>query len=304
MEPTPSTQLVHFLASDGLRLDGLLAVPLRPLAVVVHIHGKCGNFYQNDFIRAMLEIFPAHRLGFLAFNNRGHDCLAEGYLPSGLSYVGGASEIFEESPFDIDGAMRFAAVVAPRVILQGHSNGCEKILYSLGRLESAPIGVVLLSPSDSGALQSQYCGGQSATDVAVRVEALYRQDLDQFVDPAFYGIAVDGIRYHIPITARSLLQLIRGAGLTTIQYANATVAPHIPMIGSDCLVCIGDRDPYQTVSADQAFGVISRGFRAAALIKVTDSDHHFHGHEHELCSRVANWAIATASKNGFGEHAS
>src|ERR1700679_4021381 len=148
-------ELVGFETADGLRIDGLF-VPPRDELSIVHVHGKCGNFYQNDFIKPMLSMFEHAGIGFLSFNNRGHDCIAEGYRRGEFEYVGGSVERFDDCLLDIDAAVEFVREFGCGVIVQGHSSGAEKALhYALERPENVN-GIVLLSPSDSYEMQRQF----------------------------------------------------------------------------------------------------------------------------------------------------
>jgi pimeloyl-ACP methyl ester carboxylesterase len=64
---------------DCLELQGLFAAPdLGPGPVtVLHVHGLCGNFYENRFLDVEGEALVAQGRNFLPFNNRGHDYYAD-----------------------------------------------------------------------------------------------------------------------------------------------------------------------------------------------------------------------------------
>lgn len=282
-------ELVHFNALDGLRLDGVLASPTSPKGIVVHIHGKCGNFYQNDFIRNMLAGYPASDLAFLAFNNRGHDCIAEGYFVDKLRYVGGSTECFEECVLDIAAGIDFAASVAPSVFLQGHSNGCEKIIYALSQQELRArrvSGIILISPSDSHALQKLYIAPESIDTQVERLTPLYESRLDELLPDSEYGIRVQNKSYYIPVSARSYLSLATGSAFHIVRYDGT------PCVGTSqypAMICLGGHDPYQTVSISDAFEILKNQFSEAQLTMILTADHHFHQHENELIEMIAQW---------------
>ena len=164
--------LVRFDAADGLRIDGLLSRAGQSRTTIVHVHGKCGNFYQNEFISHMLRLYPARDVNFLSFNHRGHDCLAEGYWNGRVGYVGGSIEEFTESNLDIRAAVEYASRFSDRVILQGHSNGCEKVLFYCASSEVTHE-VVLLSPSDSYQLHAWYIAPETGEAQGERIKAEY-----------------------------------------------------------------------------------------------------------------------------------
>ena len=70
-------------ASKGYLATAKDSIP----ATVIHIHGSCGNFYENAFIATMARLYTARGVNFLSFNNRGHDCIAEAYQNGRLVYV-------------------------------------------------------------------------------------------------------------------------------------------------------------------------------------------------------------------------
>jgi pimeloyl-ACP methyl ester carboxylesterase len=122
-------------------LDGLLhdeswdalskAVPhQRPLVLLMH--GAGSNFYGPSLInRVGTHLF---RLGWpvLRVNNRGHDGWHAAFRGGKLTPMGAAFERLEESLWDIQAWLGWAARNGyPRVVLAGHSLGAFKIVYAL-----------------------------------------------------------------------------------------------------------------------------------------------------------------------------
>jgi len=148
------TSFVDFLASDGVKLQGLLFEPEGKKDIaVIHIHGMAGSFYENTFIPVMAKNYTDAAVAFLTFNNRGHDYLCDLVKITSTdttSLLGGAAyEIIEESLFDIEGAISFIKKSGyNHIILQGHSSGANKIVYSMSRKQFDVVGVTLLSPCD------------------------------------------------------------------------------------------------------------------------------------------------------------
>jgi len=283
-------QLIHFHSDDGFRMDGILCLPPSPRAVVVHVHGKCGNFYQNDFISHMTTKFPEANIAFLAFNNRGHDCLAEGYFGNRLQYIGGSVELFEDSRLDITAALKFASPLAPKVFLQGHSNGCEKILYFLSNYSQSfrqLSGVILLSPCDSFALQQINIAPESIDEQVERIEKAYQDNQDATLADKEYGIQVAGKSYNIPVTARSYLSLAKGAAFRAVRYSSDRPSYSIP---HRTLVCFNDPDPYLTVPIPTAFSLLKENLLNAEISVQYGTDHHFHGSEEALISAIVSWS--------------
>src|SRR6185295_14051483 len=196
-------RLVQFETKDGLRLNGILE-DTGSDTTIVHIHGKVGNFYENKFVKIMLEAYPAAGYNFLSFNNRGHSSLVEAYKNSDVVYIGSAVEIFSECILDLEAAEKFARTLSPRVVLQGHSLGCEKMMYYSQQVNPS-IELVLLSPCDGYRLQNVYIAPETVDEQLARLQTEYRLQGLEWLPPQEYGIRVAGKAYHVPIVAQALV---------------------------------------------------------------------------------------------------
>src|SRR5690606_5581442 len=148
------TRFAIFQAKDGIVLHGLLFEPdERCQSLVVHLHGMAGNFYENSFIPVLAEQYTENGIALLVFNNRGHDYICDlvRVVPGGTDSLKGgfAYESIEECLFDVEGALSYAARLGyERIVLQGHSSGANKIVYSMAQKLLNVTGVALLSPCD------------------------------------------------------------------------------------------------------------------------------------------------------------
>jgi pimeloyl-ACP methyl ester carboxylesterase len=286
-------QLVAFETSDDLRTDGLF-VPPRDDLIVVHVHGKCGNFYQNDFIKPMLRLSEESGVGFLAFNHRGHDCIAEAYRRGGVGYVGGSLERFADCILDIDAAVAFVRGYAGRVVIQGHSNGAEKALYYALNKPDAIDGVILLSPSDSYEMQRRYRPDETPEEQLVRLQAAPAAGTLALLPDDEYGIRSGDKHYEIPVTRDSLVDLIGGPGFSVLRLS-------VPWVDEPAavptLICLGEHDPYLTVAPDEMRSAVAERLGDDTTLEViVGSDHHFHGREEDVVRRTHRWARAIAAR--------
>lgn len=288
-------ELVAFDTPDALRCDGLYVPPKRGRPVVVHVHGKCGNFYQNDFIKAMLRLYADAGIGFLTFNHRGHDCLAEAYRHGVVEYVGGSIERFEDCLLDLDGALAFVSAHAENVLLQGHSNGSEKALFYALHRPDALDGLVLISPSDSYEMQRRYRPHETPQAQARRLVASATTTAPwELLSPDEYGIRTGGSNYPIPVTGESLVGLIEGPAFDVLRL---DVAWHGEEAVVPTLICLGEHDPYLTVSPEtMAQAVAERAGSDVTLEVIPKSDHHFHGRESTMVERIIAWSSALPAR--------
>jgi pimeloyl-ACP methyl ester carboxylesterase len=281
-------ELVAFETADDLRLDGLYIAPRGDLTIV-HVHGKCGNFYQNDFLKPMFARFAAGGLGFLTFNHRGHDCVAEAYRRGAVEYIGGSMERFSDCVVDIDAAIAFARDQASRVVIQGHSNGAEKVVYYALAKPDAVEGVVLISASDSYEMQRRYRPQEMPDAQGARLGTRKpMQNRIDLLDLDEYGIRTGGKDYPIPVTRESLVDVLTGPSLSVLRLSQPWSGPTVNVA---VLLCVGECDPYLTVAPDRLREEIRARLGADITLElVLAADHHFHDHEDELACRIVRWA--------------
>lgn len=279
-------RLVSLTTSDGVKLNGFYVPPRSASSqTIVHVHGKCGNFYQNDFLLSFAEVFEKSGVGFLCVNNRGHDVLAEVMIEETLHYIGAAVERFEDCLLDLEAMLSFALQDCADVVLQGHSFGCEKALYYASCRDRA-IPVVLLSPSDSKVVQEMYRHGEPLTDQMRRIRSHVRSGPEwRDLAPAdSYGVHMGDLDYQIPISYDSLLDTLSSPALSVLDTSKP--APR-EKVTRGCAY-LGDRDPYIGHSVDQMADFLGSRFTSFELLRY-DSDHHMDSCEEDVARRIVDW---------------
>lgn len=146
----------RFKASDGVELQGWFSDILGE-TVVIHVHGMFGNGYENYFLDNLRKTYIDSKVSFFTFDNRGRgiiswfrsggevDAWGEGEKKGGSCY-----ELFEESSYDIQGAIDFMRSKGKsKFILQGHSLGSTKVVnYLLNNITDDIFAAILLAPTD------------------------------------------------------------------------------------------------------------------------------------------------------------
>ncbi len=142
-------------SEDAFELDSILFEPKKKTnKIIIHIHGKEGNFVQNHFVTVMGYKYPLEGYSFLTFNNRGHDYMADLLKRSsnGFEWIqgGAAFDLIEDSSKDINGVIEYVANLGyGTIILQGHSLGPHKIAYYLANRPKYLISkAIFISPGD------------------------------------------------------------------------------------------------------------------------------------------------------------
>lgn len=149
------TSLHKTYSTDGIELDCIVFAPTKPTnKIIIHTHGKEGNFVQNHFINTMGNTYPHHGYAFMTYNNRGHDYMADLLKKTSTGFIweqgGSVYDILESAKLDLEGIVAFAQQLGYKeIILQGHSLGPHKICYYITHTERNPISrVIFLTTAD------------------------------------------------------------------------------------------------------------------------------------------------------------
>lgn len=135
---------------DGLRLPMVHFNSKEKDICVICIHGMCQTIINNDFAVVWGNILSNNNIGFIYEHNRGYSVENDILIKDG-SYrrYGCMYEIFEECIYDIDLAINKAKELGyKRVVLLGHSYGCNKIIYYYYKKQQDIIGIILASAPD------------------------------------------------------------------------------------------------------------------------------------------------------------
>jgi pimeloyl-ACP methyl ester carboxylesterase len=141
---------VRFSTPKGYLLNGLWFCVPRSKQAIIFVHGLGGTMFWPSLVYKM----AGQGSSLLAFNNRGHDKISKVLRQAGKSgkmkriWAGAAHEIFTDCADDIQGAVDFCRSRGfKKIILVGHSTGCQKSVYYLARAKGRQVAkVVLLCP--------------------------------------------------------------------------------------------------------------------------------------------------------------
>jgi len=142
---------ISFLSPKKIELHGLWLGKSHAEIVYIFLHGLGASIFSR---LSLLELIANQKnTAVLTFNNRGHGLINSfkikknkkecDYLLAGMAH-----EKFTDCQDDIDGSISYAKKQgAKKIILIGHSTGCQKIIYYLAHNQRAKIaGVILLAP--------------------------------------------------------------------------------------------------------------------------------------------------------------
>lgn len=144
-------ELVRINSIDEIEQPGILYTPNDDTnKIVIHVHGLNGNFYENRFLDILAKSYTDKNYAFLTFNNRGRDFITELLKGNDFTIIGGSLERFKDCILDIEGVVNWVKEKGYKeIILEGHSYGCNKVLYYYNhRKDNSIKKIVLLAPCD------------------------------------------------------------------------------------------------------------------------------------------------------------
>ncbi|OGK62370.1 hypothetical protein A2334_02905 [Candidatus Roizmanbacteria bacterium RIFOXYB2_FULL_38_10] len=264
---------------------------------VLHIHGTAGDFYTHKFIETEGKALQKLDISFLTANNRGHDVYADirkhsKNIVEWIS-IGGGFEKFEDSVLDIQAWINFLVKQKiKRIILQGHSLGAQKILYSQHKLKNLKIiGQIHLSPqNDAGYMLVKY-GEKKYIQINETIKKLIREGKSRDLLPQKLSIIcpMSAITYSGYLTEN-------GAG-TLHPYHN----PHsknwriFEQIQEPLLVVFGEKDTFiknscKTKSIKEIVNILRSKKPKDVTIKVIKgANHSYIGSENHLVETIIQW---------------
>lgn len=135
---------------DGLRLPMLHFESNKKDICVICIHGMCGTIIDNYFTTVWGKLLAKNDIGFIYEHNRGHSIENDIVMKAGsFKRCGCMYEIFEDCIYDIDLAIQTAKEKGyKRIILLGHSLGCNKVIYYYYKKHPNILGIILASAPD------------------------------------------------------------------------------------------------------------------------------------------------------------
>ena len=163
--------LVTFYTKDKLELNGFL-IHSKPKnkKIILNVFGMTGNFFSSARYWKLHQQSTGSEFDiFLAANRGMGSVFSFRKINRRRALIGTAREKFEACVYDIDGALGFLKSLGYRkVILLGHSTGCQKVCYYQYKIGDKIVkGIVLLAPCDDYNLSRKQLGTNFTKAVAI-----------------------------------------------------------------------------------------------------------------------------------------
>ncbi len=279
--------LITFETPKSYVLQGAWLGKSRAKTVYIFLHGLTGNLFSRS--DTAFELTKSGAV-CLMFNNRGHDHVTRLRQKSKTAdeVLGGAAhEIFTDSRDDIAGAVAFArSRGAKRIILVGHSTGCQKaIWYLAGKPAREVTGAVLLAPLSDYASMKAALAPVEYAKLRAKVELLAKKDSRTIVPQGWlpFPSLTDAQRWLSLYTPESKEEIFTYASGRTPTTLRKTSVPLLALFASD--------DEY----ADRPAKELAAWFSAARPKQPIDArvvvapNHGFSGRAKALAKLISRW---------------
>jgi len=292
----PQCEVVKFSASDSYIYTGLLYRAEKSRTTIIHIHGMCGNMLSFSSLIYLAAAYTKNGYNLLTFDLKAHDCIAEGNWSNKelndeyFYYVGGSIEPFERCVIDIESAINFVKSFSDKIILQGHSMGCERII-TFQLLTNLYYDTILLSPCDAYKLQMDYIAPKTIDD---QIEELKNYDDSCLLPDHFFGINESNERYTIPIYKKALYSILTGYALKVFR-VDKDLDFFLPI---SCICLIGNKDLMQTYAPQLFFSKLRNKISRFESF-IINGDHELKPAQLDMVDKIMNWLnnINGISKN-------
>lgn len=256
-------------------LDGFWVRGRRPRSTLaVFVHGMHSNFYRSTFKKALMLEAPRAGLDLLLFNNRGAELDTN-------------TERFTDCVEDLDAALRWARGRGyRRVVLIGHSTGCQKITwYQLRRRHPAVRGLVLAALGDDLAITRRELGRRYRSWLA-RARRLAARGRGGQPLPAVCK----------RFTARRFLSVADPDALEAGLFNFGGPLRRFARLRLPVLAVFPAREQYAVLPVAEMARRLRRARPDCAVSVVPRADHSFRGAEVRAARLILAWAAAAAAQ--------
>ncbi|MCL4360289.1 alpha/beta fold hydrolase [Patescibacteria group bacterium] len=289
-------ELAEIVTKDNLVHQGIVSPPKKPgNKALLWVHGLTGRFYGDvKLIDGLADSLNRAGIGFAAFNNRGHDIIANIHKRTdskgGCDHVmiGAAYEVFEESVYDIEAGIAFLSGKGfSEIVIAGHSTGANKVCYYAAESGDDPRvgGVILAGPmSDRLSEKTDKKGYEEHLGIIKDLLAKGRGD------------ALLTMAHRFPVSARRAWSLL--APNTPEDVFNYGDTEHVleafSTITKPLLVTLagGDETADRPIDEIQKVFDTHTGSKRYKSVIIPETTHGYEGKEREFVNVVIDWMDA------------
>lgn len=299
-------QLVSFLATDKIKLPGLLYEPVKKTdKVVMYLHGNGSSsiFYSTEKMNTFAEELNAKGVTFFPFNNRGAHYIktldkVDGDTEESIEY-GMTYELIKECILDIDGAIVYLKTKGyTEFYLAGHSTGANKIVvYNKYKPENEVSKYILLAGGDDTGGYFELLGKNKFMNLLKK--------LNEEIQAGNGRKLISKYLVNLIISNQSLYDTINPEGdynmfpfyeyikkLRKLKISKKPLFGEYKQMTKPSLVIYGDADEYCYGNVERCVNILktqTEGKNNFRYEIITDANHGFDGKTKELAQIMAEW---------------
>lgn len=279
-----NSYIVPFIATDGVRLNGLLISSSRkPKRCMIFIHGMNGSAFSHTAMSFAMSL--PKDLALFSINNRGHGVVSgfSRHVRGGWKRMmaGTSLERFEDSVFDIRGAINALSRMGYKnFVLCGHSTGCQKAAYYQYKMHDPRVkGIVLVAPCDDHNLSRRSFG---------RRYARMRSACARMIRSGKGNASVPG---GSGLSAQRLDSIINPKRIEARLFNYDGELKEFGSIKTPTLAIFGDEEENTIKRVGKCLELLESrsGSRRFASLLIANANHAFDGKEKELVKNVEGW---------------
>lgn len=284
-------ELVTFHASDGIELQGFFVKSKkRTRKAVIHISGLTGNFHRGAAVKRMLPFYLDKGYDFLLINTRGSGVISRLYQVKDKKVkrktIGTAFEKFEESERDLKGAIEFLKSRRYRkIILQGHSTGCQKATYYMYKTRDRRVAaIVLLAPADDyNVVDKKELGKRWMPTVRYAKEKV-KKGPNELMPKKLVKNKIISVQRFLSVNDLSRVE----ARIFNYESGNFKEFRSMTL---PVLAVFGTKEQHKTKPVSVYLKQLSKATRSKKFtaIEIEGGDHDFKPHEKEAAQKVVDW---------------
>ncbi|MEK7544740.1 MAG: DUF1749 domain-containing protein [Patescibacteria group bacterium] len=284
-------EIITFETRDGLELFGGLQESRKSDTAIIHVHGMTDHFFEGNVMTVMSKTAKSLGMGFLSFNNRG----AELVTLINNDFYGTSQEQFEDCILDLEAAIQAMKKRGyTKIILSGHSTGCQKVAYYLNKHSEKPKAVkssliqaaIFLAPCDDVNFQKKLLGKKKFKESLSHAQDMIKKRLGKFPIPEKYSSPMfSALRYHALYSGKS----IEGHIFNYEENLECVKKIKIPFIAIFC-----SDEQYAAIPPEKMLEKIAavKQNQKSKIALIPKGDHSFHGQELAL-GKVAKKFLTT-----------
>jgi len=282
-------RILKTTTADGLELDAILFEPrTKSSSIVIHFHGKEGDFLQNHFVERMAIDYPKAGYAYMTATHRGKSYMADFLRKSATGYeytqLGSAFDIFEESEYDIDAWVSLAKKMGfQEIILQQHSTP-QKITWYTYNNPNSVSKLILVSPADTLFAFEKY-----VTDYPANLK-LAKKLVDQGKSKELMPVALWS---NCPVSAGTFYNWGNpNSHIQEFNYSHPEKAfKYFPKIKLPIFAVLGENDFAVGEPAQRCLDILkekSNSVNFASKV-IKNAAHSYLGQEQELTDTILQW---------------